>query len=99
MAPLNKTILAGMFACTNSGLGLDTGVLLRLLQTPPKIVSEATYYFCEQYCESENDLAMFGEEAEMWADKLKDMDDDTIRTLHFERIALYDEIAAMVKGN
>lgn len=96
---LNKTILAGMFACTNSGLGLDTGALLRLLQTPPKSLSAATLAFCEQYCENDNDLAMFEEEADMWLNVFHDMDDDTIRTLHFERIALYDEIAAMVKGN
>lgn len=86
---MDRNILAGMFATTNLGLGLDSNLIESALRDPPANATAAAYHFCAHLMEDENGEEVIVEEAVSWWDKLHAMPDEEIERIWPHTVIAY----------
>lgn len=92
----NKTILAGMFALSNMGQGIDPYHVESALKCPPIDVRDSVEGFCQHLMESDEHEEIFQGEGAMWAEELTKHSDEDIARIWPHIAKLYNDAEAVV---
>ena len=90
-------VLAGVLAVTNMGQPMpEVGAVVSALKFPPRNAEDAAIAFCGHLIESDEQLAVFSEEASMWVKLLQQKSEEQARQSWPDHFALLDRAEAML---